>query len=88
MIKLNYKFNPERLSLETEVNINGPLNLQRIELGMIIYYLIKNKRIDKKSVDNLTDVVNDAVNLGLSDDEMISHFLKAAYGIIFEKDKE
>lgn len=83
MIKVDYILNNKtnKRSLETDVAITGPTNLLRIELGMILYYLIKTKQIDKETIDNLNDIVNDAVSNGLTNDDMLKQFLKAAYGL-------
>lgn len=83
MIKVNYILNDKtnKKSLETDVAITGPTNLLRIELGMILYYLIKAEQIDKETIDNLNDIVNDAVSNGLTNDDMLKQFLKAAYGL-------
>lgn len=83
MIKVDYILNNKtnKRSLETNVAITGPTNLLRIELGMILYYLIKAKQIDKETIDNLNDIVNDAVSNGLTNDDMLKQFLKAAYGL-------
>lgn len=83
MIKVDYILNNKtnKRSLETDVAITGPTNLLRIELGMILYYLIKAKQIDKETIDNLNDIVNDAVSNGLTNDDMLKQFLKAAYGL-------
>ncbi len=51
---------------------------------MILFYLIENKQIDKNSIDNLTNIVNDAVNSGVTNDEMLKMFLSAAYGLTFK----
>ena len=88
MIKVNYNLNNESLCLAAEMQISGPQKLIKTELGMAIFYLIKCKYVDKESIDNLTDIVNDAVNMGLDGDEMIKHFFKAAFGIDLNKVSE
>lgn len=85
MIKMNYILNNETFHLEAETQISGPIKILKTELGMTIFYLIKYKQIDKESIDNLTDIANDAVNMGVSNDEMISYFFKAAFGINLNK---
>lgn len=85
MIKMNYMLNDKTFCLEAETQISGPQKILKTELGMIIFYLIENKQIDKESLDNLVDIVNDAVNMGLTGDEMLKNFLKAAYGIKINK---
>jgi hypothetical protein len=85
MIKMNYILNDKTFCLEAETQISGPQKILKTELGMIIFYLIENKQIDKESIDNLTDIVNDAVNTGLTSDEMLNHFFKAAFGINLNK---
>jgi hypothetical protein len=85
MIKMNYILNDETFCLEAETQISGPQKMLKTELGMIIFYLIENKQIDKESINNLTDKVNDAVNMGLTSDEMLKKFLKAAFGININK---
>ncbi len=84
MIKIDYSLNNKKLYLEAETQISGPKNLLRVELGMILFYLIENKQIDKNSIDNLTNIVNDAVNSGVTNDEMLKMFLSAAYGLTFK----
>lgn len=83
MIKVNYILNDKtnKKSLETDVAITGPTNLLRIELGMILYYLIKAEQLDKETIDALADIVNDGVSNGLTNDDMLKQFLKAAYGL-------
>lgn len=85
MIKMNYILNDKTFCLEAETQISGPQKILKTELGMIIFYLIKNKQIDKESINNLTDIINDAVNMGVSNDEMISYIFKAAFGINLNK---
>lgn len=83
MIKVNYILNDKtnKKSLKTDVAITGPTNLLRIELGMILYYLIKAEQIDKETIDTLSDIVNDGVSNGLTNDDMLKQFFKAAYGL-------
>ncbi len=85
MIKIDYSFNNKKLFLETETQISGPKNLLRIELGMILFYLIENKQINKNSIDDLVDIVNDAVNAGVTNNEMLKMFLNAAFGLTFKE---
>lgn len=85
MIKIDYSLNNKKLCLETETQISGSKNLLRVELGMILFYLIENKQINKNSIDNLTDIVNDAVNAGVTADEMLKMFLTVAYGLTFKE---
>ena len=85
MIKIDYSLNNKNSRLETEILISGPQNLLRIELGMILFYLIENKKINKNSIDDLVDIVNDAVNAGVSNDDMLKMFFNAAYGLTFKK---
>ena len=85
MIKMNYMLNDKTFCLEAETQISGPQKILKTELGMIIFYLIENKQIDKESIDNLTDIVNDAVSMGLTGDEMLNYFFKAAFGINLNK---
>lgn len=84
MIKIDYSLNNKNLCLETETHISGPKNLLRVELGMILFYLIENKQINKSSIDDLTHIVNDAVSNGVPNDEMLKMFLTAAYGLTFK----
>lgn len=84
MIKIDYSLNNKKLCLETETQISGPKNLLRVELGMILFYLIENKQINKSSINDLTDIVNDAVSSGVTNDEMLKMFLTAAYGLTFK----
>lgn len=84
MINIDYNINNKNLCMETKTQISGPKNLLRIELGMILFYLIENKQINKNSIDDLTNIVNDAVNAGVTNDEMIKMFLTAAYGLTFK----
>lgn len=51
---------------------------------MILFYLIENKQINKNSINDLTDIVNDAVNAGVTNDDMLKMFLTAAYGVTFK----
>ena len=85
MIKIDYSLNNKKLCLETEMQISGPKNLLRVELGMILFYLLENKQINKSSINDLTDIVNDAVNAGVTNDEMLKMFLTAAYGLTFKE---
>jgi hypothetical protein len=85
MIEMNYIVNDKTSCLEAKTQISGPQKILKTELGMIIFYLIENKQIDKESIDNLTDIVNDAVNMGLTSDEMLNKFFKAAFGVNLNK---
>lgn len=86
MIKIDFSLNNKnKLCLETETQISGPKNLLRIELGMILFYLIENEQINKNSINDLTDIVNDAVNAGVTNDDMLKMFLTAAYGVTFKE---
>lgn len=85
MIKIDFRLDNKKLCLETETQISGPKNLLRVELGMILFYLLENKQINKSSINDLTDIVNDAVSSGVTNDEMLKMFLNAAYGLIFKK---
>lgn len=84
MIKIDFSLDNKKLCLETETQISGPKKLLSIELGMILFYLIENKQINKNSINDLTDIVNDAVNAGVTNDDMLKMFLTAAYGITFK----
>lgn len=85
MIKIDFSLDNKKLCLETETQISGSKNLLRIELGMILFYLIENKQINKNSINDLTDIVNDAVNAGVTNDDMLKMFLTAAYGVTFKE---
>ncbi len=54
---------------------------------MILFYLIENGQINKNSINDLTDIVNDAVNVGVTNDDMLKMFLTAAYGVTFKEKK-
>ena len=85
MIKIDFSLDNKKLCLETETQISGSKNILRIELGMILFYLIENKQINKNSINDLTDIVNDAVNAGVTNDDMLKMFLTAAYGVKFKE---
>lgn len=85
MIKIDYSVDNKTLCIDTETRISGPKNLLRIELGMILFYLIENKQINKNSINDLTDIVNDAVNAGVTNDDMLKKFFTAAYGVTFKE---
>lgn len=85
MIKIDYSLNNKKLCLETKTQISGSKKILRAELGMILFYLLENKQIDKNSIDDLTHIVNDAVNAGVPNDEMLKMFLTAAYGLTFKE---
>ena len=86
MIKISYSLkNDKELRLDGESQIEGPGKLLKIELGMILFYLIESKMSNKSDIDNLNDVVNDAVKGGVIDKEMLKMFLTAAYGTTFKE---
>lgn len=85
MIKIDFSLDNKKLCLETETQISGSKKILRIELGMILFYLIENKQINKNSINDLTDIVNDAVNAGVTNDDMVKMFLTAAYGVKFKE---
>lgn len=88
MIKMNYSIDTEKKCLTIENKISGQSKSLKIELGMIIFYLIENKQIDKTTIDKLTDVVNEAVNSGLTGDDILSMFFEEAYGINLDKKRK
>ena len=85
MIKIDCSLNNKKFCLDTEGQIFGPQKLLRIELGMILFYLIESKQIDKNSIDNLVDIVNDSVNAGVTNNDMLKMFFNAAYGLKFKE---
>lgn len=86
MIKISYSLkNDKELRLDGKSQIEGTGKLLKIELGMILFYLIKSKMFNKSDIDNLNDVVNDAVKSGVIDKEMLKMFLTAAYGTTFKE---